>query len=360
MNRRSLLSGLAAFVALAALNGAAKEVAAQTLGLEAKLEDVWLAWRSSNLDPTGRVIDQLQQNSSHSEGQGYGMLLAASLGDQRSFDRMETWARLNLAIRSDNLMAWRWFPDDPVKVPDLNNASDGDLFRAWALLRASRRFNVPEYRETAGLIVTDLVSSCIAPHPAGDAHDPLLIPGAQGFGTDAGFIYNPCYAMPLAMTELATEFDAPALARAARGGVEVARTLAQDGVVPDWVEVTPTGIRAAEGYSFDSGYEAMRLPLYLIWSGLRDHPAVHRYAEAQERVAPSLAATVIDRQTGLALATSNDPGYKAISALARCTVRQSVGSQIPRFSTQSPYYPGTLQLFTMIAQIEASPMCIPI
>ena len=357
MNRRSLLSGMAA---LAALNGAAPEVAAQALGLEAKLEDVWLAWRSSNLDATGRVVDQLQRRSSHSEGQGYGMLLAATLGDQRSFDRMETWARLNLAIRSDNLMAWRWFPDDPVKVPDLNNATDGDLFRAWALLRAARRFNVPEYRETARLIVDDIVASCIAPHPGGDGFDPLLIPGAQGFETGTGFIYNPCYAMPLAMTELATDLDAPVLAQAARGAVEVARTLAQDGVVPDWVEVTPSGLHAAEGYSFDSGYEAMRLPLYLIWSGLRDHPAVYRYAEAQEQVAPGLVATVIDRETGRALSTSDDPGYKAVSALAKCTVRQSVGSQIPPFSTGSPYYPGTLQVFSMIAQIEASPMCIPI
>ena len=357
MNRRSLLSGMAALVGLI---GTAAATSAQTLGLEANLQDVWLAWRTANLDATGRVIDQFQRNSSHSEGQGYGLLLAATLGDQRAFERMETWTRLNLAIRSDNLMAWRWFPDEPVKVPDLNNASDGDLFRAWALLRAARRFNIPDYRQSAKLIVSDIVASCIARHPGGADHDPLLIPGAEGFRTEAGFIYNPCYAMPLAMTELATEFDVPILAQAARGAVELARTLAQDGVVPDWVEVTPSGVRAAEGFSFDAGYEAMRLPLYLIWSGLKDHPAVLRYAEAQERLGAGLVATVIDRETGRALSTSNDPGYRAISALADCTVRQSVGSQIPPFSSSSPYYPGTLQLFTMIAQIEASPMCIPI
>ncbi|WP_010137908.1 glycosyl hydrolase family 8 [Oceanicola sp. S124] len=357
MNRRSVLSGMAA---LAGLIGSAPASLAQNPGLEAKLQDVWQAWRDANLDATGRVIDQFQSNASHSEGQGYGMLLAATMGDQRSFDRMETWTRLNLAIRPDNLMAWRWFPDEPIRVPDLNNASDGDLFRAWALLRASQRFNVPSYRETARQIVTDLIATCIARHPGGEGFDPLLLPGAEGFGTAEGFIYNPCYAMPLAMTELATEFDAPVLAQAARGAVEVSRSLAQTGVVPDWVEVTPAGLRAAEGFSFDAGYEAMRIPLYLIWSGLTDHPAILRYAEAQERVSAGLVATVIDRDTGAALSTSDDPGYKAISALATCTARRSVGSDIPPFSASSPYYPATLQLFAMVAQIEASPMCIPI
>ncbi|MBR9762624.1 MAG: glycosyl hydrolase family 5 [Rhodobacteraceae bacterium] len=357
MKRRSLLTGVAA---LAGLLGAGGPSPAQVIGLEANLEDVWLAWRTANLDATGRVIDQFQRNASHSEGQGYGMLLAASLGDQRSFERMETWTRLNLAIRPDNLMAWRWFPDDTVRVPDLNNASDGDLFRAWALLRAAERFGMPEYRETAGLIVADLVEHCIASHPGGAGFDPLLIPAAEGFETPEGFIYNPSYAMPLAMTELASAFAAPLLAQAARGAVELARALARDGVVPDWVEITAAGPRAAEGFSFDAGYEAMRLPLYLIWSGLTDHPAIHRYADAQKRLPQGEVATIIARQSGQPLSTSRDPGYKALSALVTCTSERRIGSEIPPFSSSSPYYPATLQLFAMIAQIEASPMCIPI
>lgn len=357
MNRRNALSGLMALAGCASFGTGGW---GQTSAIEAKLQDVWLAWLDTHVDATGRVIDGLQGNSSHSEGQAYGLLLAATMGDHRAFERIENWTRLNLAIRSDNLMAWQWFPDELVRVPDLNNATDGDLFRAWALLRASRRFNVPDYHRVAEQIVSDVTESCIVAHPAGNGFDPLLIPGVQGFETPAGFVYNTCYAMPLAMTELATEFDKPILAQAARGAVEMARELAQVGVVPDWVEVTSSGPRAAEGYSFDAGYEAMRLPLYLIWSGIADHPAIRRYAEAQSRVPVGRVATQIERETGRAIATSPDPGYKAISALAVCAANDSVGSDIPPFSTSSPYYPATLQMFAMIAQIEASPMCIPI
>ena len=77
----------------------------------------------------GRVIDRPQGMASHSEGQGYGMVLAAEIADgRRPFGRMMDWSEANLAIRPDNLLAWRWQPDVPGRVADPNNASDGDLF----------------------------------------------------------------------------------------------------------------------------------------------------------------------------------------------------------------------------------------
>ena len=96
-------------------------------------------------------------------------------------------------------MAWRWLPESPVRVPDTNNASDGDLFRAWALLLASERFLVPEYRERAAAIAADLAARCIAEGPDGTL---LLLPAAEGFRTAEGVIVNPAYAMPLALEAL--------------------------------------------------------------------------------------------------------------------------------------------------------------
>lgn len=356
MNRRELLTTLCSATAFSSFGLPATGVAA-TPGLEASLQDVWNAWRTAHMDATGRVIDGPQESSSHSEGQGYGMLLAATMGDRATFDRMEAWTHLNLAVRQDNLMAWRWIPNAPVRVADLNNASDGDLFRAWALLRAARRFEAPEYREAAQAIVLDLIETCIVHRPGAD---PLLLPAATGFETERGFLFNPCYSMPLAMTELSTEFGQPVLAAAARGAVELSRQLALEGVVPDWIEVTPEALGPAEGFSFDAGYEAMRVPLYFVWSGLQDHPAVRRFAEAQSTAPSGVAATRISRASGRVTATSSEPGYKAIAALASCAASQQAGSRIPPFSTSAPYYPATLQLFAMIAQAEALPVCVPI
>lgn len=357
MKRRNVMAGLGALAGLGAATGV--PAYGQDADLEVNLRDVWAAWQASNLDASGRVVDRFQEDASHSEGQAYGMLIAATVGDRRAFDSMETWARVNLAVRPDNLLAWRWLPNAPERVPDTNNASDGDLFRAWALLKASRKFSVPEYRDIAQRIAADLVATCIVDLP-GSKPMPLMLPAAQGFRTANGFIYNPCYSMPLAMTELATAFDMPVLARAARNAVDLDGRLARDGVVPDWVEIEGADIRPAQNFSFNAGYEAMRIPLFLIWSGLKEHPAVLRYAEAQARAPAGSAATVIDRKTGKILETSTEAGYKAVAALSVCAAQNTVGSAVPPFVPNDPYYPATLHVMAMIAQTQSAPMCFPL
>ena len=112
------------------------------------------------------------------------------------------------------------------------------------VLEAADAFGVAEYRDRAAAIVADLVASCIVARPDRIGMM-LMLPAAQGFQTDEGFIYNPSYAMPLAMMELANAFDAPELASAADGAVQLMRDLASGGVVPDWVLLTPSGPPAA-------------------------------------------------------------------------------------------------------------------
>ncbi|EPX75656.1 Endoglucanase precursor [Salipiger mucosus DSM 16094] len=323
-----------------------------------QFKPVWTAWRNANLDVTGRVVDLLQRNASHSEGQGYGMLLAAYAGDARAFAAMENWARINLAIRPDALMAWRWLDDQPDKVPDTNNASDGDLFRAWALLKGFERFGVGEYRDQAAAITRDLAAKCIVSHPGTGAS--LLLPAVHGFRTPDGFVYNPSYAMPLALTELAQAFDEPALADAAANGLAMADLLAAGGVVPDWVEVTPAGPQPATGFSYEAGYEAIRVPLFLIWSGQGTHSAVSRYVAAQKAVPAGEVATVISRTGEDILQTTSAAGYRAVAALATCTTDGGIGTEIPPYVPSAPYYPATLHLFAMLAQMEAVPRCLPI
>ncbi len=357
MNRRRIIANLGGVAAWAVFG---KHLAyAKEENMESNLADVWAAWKLAHLDGTGRVIDRMQQDSSHSEGQAYGMLLAATMGDRPAFDRIEAWTKVNLAIRADHLTAWRWLPEASERVPDMNNASDGDLFRAWALLKASEKFSAPQYRDLAQLIVSDLIATCIVERDGVDAL-PLLLPAAEGFRTASGFIINPCYSMPLAMTELATALDQPILARAARGAVDLMEKLAQNGLVSDWVEVVGDAVGPATSFSYNAGYEAIRAPLFLIWSGHKDHPAVRRFAQAQMRAPEGLTATVIEHQTGEILETSPHAGYKSIAALSLCTSQDLLGSQLPPFVKADPYYPATLQMFAMIAQSLAAPRCFPV
>ncbi|MEQ4600202.1 MAG: glycosyl hydrolase family 8, partial [Methylobacteriaceae bacterium] len=96
---------------------------ANTLGDDA----AWRAYRSRFITEQGRIVDTANGLISHSEGQGYGMLLAVAAGDRPTFERIWGWTRANLMVRSDELLAWRWAPDHRPAVSDMNNATDGDI-----------------------------------------------------------------------------------------------------------------------------------------------------------------------------------------------------------------------------------------
>jgi len=363
MNRRNFLTLLGAAPVFAAAAGMARgQGAAQGTDLATTARPVWEAWKAGYLQPDGRVVDRLQSNASHSEGQGYGMLAASTFGDHDAFRRMLDWTELHLAIRSDGLLAWRYLPEGEERVPDRNNASDGDLFYAWALLRASQRFDERDYLTRATEIATVLAEKCILPSPTGTG-EMLFIPAVQGFTNDNGVVINPSYLMPLAMRELGAATGVSALTLAAQHGEALTMRLALDGLVPDWIRITSAGVVAADGFSPHAGYEAMRVPLFMVWSGLSSHPAVQQMMRVYDRtVRPgSPVPTLIEPVSGVVLEASDDPGYRALAGLVACAGRVGqIGADMPAFNASQPYYPATLQLFAMIAANEVSPECVPV
>ena len=363
MNRRRFLSALGAapVLALAARPGSAQFVPAPE-DLSQTAAEVWSAWKGAFLRAEGRVVDGPQQGASHSEGQGYGMLLAAEFGDQEAFQRMLAWTEAHLAVRPDALLSWRWLPDAAVPVPDTNNASDGDLFFAWALVRAARRFNDRRLLDRAALSAMALVQRCVIPSPANPA-ELVFLPGAFGFVHDDRVVFNPSYLMPLALREVAAATGASELALVAQHGEAMLARLAEGSLVPDWVQITPAGMAPAEGFSMNAGYESIRVPLYLIWSGHAAHPAVVNMMRVYARtVQPGQPVpTVIEPLSGVVIEVSPDPGYQAVAGLVACAAQSGqIGARIPPFDPAQPYYPATLQLFAMLAANQVSPECVPV
>lgn len=356
MRRRTFMTSAASATVLGL---STRALADAPRGTSHALWPLWQAWSAAHLDFSGRVIDAPQRRSSHSEGQGYGMLLAAEMGDADAFRRMADWTHANLAIRTDNLLAWRWLPDTPERVPDLNNASDGDLFYAWALLRAAERFNEPQWQTRAIGVATDLARKCIASRPDRPGA-PILLPAEDGFVSDDGIVFNPSYIMPRALRALSSATGDAQFDRVASSCLDLMAEIAHSSLVPDWLELTVAGPRPTERFSRNAGYEAIRIPLFLIWSGETSHPAILRAADAMGQAAQGSAGTVIDTASGQILETSQEAGYRAIAAIADCAARGGNSAAIPPFARNQPYYPATLHLFTMLAQMEILPSCRPI
>ena len=90
------------------------------------------------------MVDTGNGGITHSEGQGWAMLFALQAGDRTRFERIADWTRENLRRTSDGLHAWRGKGSDGSE--DLNNATDGDLFIATALILAGEQWGRPEWR----------------------------------------------------------------------------------------------------------------------------------------------------------------------------------------------------------------------
>lgn len=307
----------------------------------------WEAWSDRFVGPEGRVVDTGQGDISHSEGQGYGLLLAQASGDRARFDAIEDWSARNLAIRQDSLMAWRWEPDGR-GVVDWRTATDGDLFRAWALLRAGRDSGWPGYLGTAEAIAHAVVDLCLTPDPRAP-EEMLIKPSAEAYADEERVLLNPSYIMPRALRELGQAFGLTQLVRAADHGDAVLSELASMPFLPDWILVTSAGFEVSNEHGLRWGYDALRIPLYLIWSGYPAHAAVASALRSlRSTPVEGHVATQTDA-TGRVISRSDQLGYRAIERLAECELIVPD----PDAMNSQPYYPAVLHMLASVAFRES-------
>lgn len=241
--------------------------AAGASGACARAPDGWDDFKSAYVQPDGRVIDPENGGVSHSEGQGWAMLLAESRGDRETFDRVWGWTRANLSRRNAPLLAWRYDPQAPNPVADENDASDGDVYVGWALLRAGQRWHDDGYLQ-ASARMRQAIAERLVVEQSGRT---LLLPGLEGFRDANGVITNPSYFVLPAFQDFAKTDggDAPWRALIA-SGIALARDgrFGPDKLPPDWLLVAPDGrLSPAPGKPPRFGFEAIRAPLYLAWGG---------------------------------------------------------------------------------------------
>ncbi len=154
-------------------------------------KDLWEQYKINLISEDGRITDYYQGLTSHSEGQGYGMRLSVLYDDHATFEKVWQWTKNNLKVRADNLFAWQWGkrPNGDWTVIDYNNATDGDVLIAYALLEASEKWHVDKYRIEALKVIQDIRKNlCITWHGR-----IFLLPSYFGFNKENGFVVNPSY-----------------------------------------------------------------------------------------------------------------------------------------------------------------------
>ncbi|HEX2527908.1 MAG TPA: glycosyl hydrolase family 8 [Geminicoccus sp.] len=348
-NRRDVVMAMSGF--LADLTNPLRAVSSFMRGTRPSLPaEEWQAWCAHFLDG-GRVVDTGNGGVSHTEGQGYGMLLAVASDDEPAYDAMLDWTVRHLPARDDGLLSWRYDPrrpDDPVADP--NAATDGDLLIAWALLRGGARWERPELTEQ-GLVSARAVRLAGTVEHAGMR---VLLPGPEGFKRPDGPVVNLSYWVFPALRALAAADPHPDWPALISSGRRLATSLrfGSNQLPPDWALLAEPP-RPASGFPAVFGYNALRIPLYVAWSEPDPLNLVAPILSLWDRAGATPPSVVALDASGTMEAGGAVPGINAIRATLRY-LRDGTAPLFPTIRNETDYYAATLVLLARLAFDEVS------
>jgi endoglucanase len=318
-------------------------------------QGLWQAYASRFVED-GRVLDTDNGGVSHSEGQGYGMLLAEAAGDHTAFQSIWSWTRSHMQ-RADALFSWRYGPCS--KQPeaceiDNNNATDGDILIAWALLRAAERWDSPEYRTAAKGIVTALERLAVLSRDGRS----LLLPGLAGFVENGTVTVNLSYWIFPAFELFATQFDAPVwrdVAATGRELIDKARFGAWN-LPPDWLDTGSQGLKPSSKFEPVYGFNAIRIPLHMVWAGETSDQALKPFLAFWAGATHPAPAWVNLADNSVAK-YGLSAGAASIEALTRARAggNKMDGAALPKPGKEDGYFSWSLALLSRIAAQELGP-----
>ncbi|HEX3318939.1 MAG TPA: glycosyl hydrolase family 8 [Solirubrobacteraceae bacterium] len=209
------------------------------------------------VDGHGRVVRRDQGGDTVSEGQAYGMLIAAGLGDWKRFDTIWGWMRSHLR-RPDGLLSWRWAGG---RVVGSEAATDADLDAARALVVSGCARGRADLRQ-AGVAL----GRAVLAHETARRGSQLIL-AAGPWATGQPVTVNPSYVAPAGLHVLAIASGDRAFTQAADDGRALVAKLSTP-LPPDWATVDaggnatpsgPPGQNVPPQYGFDAARTLVRM-----------------------------------------------------------------------------------------------------
>lgn len=231
---------------------------------QAASSDGWSSFKSRFMTSDGRIQDTGNNNVSHTEGQGYAMLMAVWYNDRSSFDSLWRWTQQHLKNPQNGLFYWKYNPTAANPVADKNNASDGDVLIAWALLKAGQKWQNPAYLQASQNIQKAIVDRDVITF---SGHT-VMLPGSQGFNKTSYVVLNPSYFLFPAWRDFAASSHLRVWTDLIDSGMDLLAKMrfGDAGLPVDWVALNTDGsVAPATAWPPRFSYDAIRVPLYLYW-----------------------------------------------------------------------------------------------
>ena len=358
VKKYSVLAGTLACLSAGIVSSQVKAAAASSLHAVIKNEPTWVQFKSSFVKRDGRVVDNANGNIAHSEGQGFAMLMAVAADDSATFDSIWQFTRSKLGVRKDNLLAWRWKPGIFGGVKDKNNATDGDILIAWALLEASEAGFGTHYRKQALAILRDIKKLV----KQDDTFGNYLLPAKFGFTADhhrGKNVINVSYWVYPAFERIEKLTGDRSWKGLMRSGDAILRRASanRSGLPSDWNTLKRHKGAIGTHYKFNSefSYNAIRVPLYLAWSKTGSFDLLEGFQKNWVQRGSSLMQ--VNVKSNRARKSFRNPGYSAVAAIIDCSVSGTAFPSKLRRNLDKTYYPASLQMLSIIATKQRYPQC---
>ena len=357
-NLRSLALAIAVVGAVGLPSTLPAAASVQSLHGVIKGDALWKNYKTRFMKRDGRIIDNANGNISHSEGQGFAMLMAIAADDRRAFDTIWTFTKQRLGVRRDHLFAWKWRPGLFGNVKDKNNATDGDILVAWALLEAAEAGYGDHYRSSALNTLHD-VKKLIKPHNVFGAY---ILPAKFGFSAEhhrGKSIINLSYWVYPAFDRIAALTGDRIWNRLSESGNSILMQASRNraGLPADWNTISRNkrSIGTSHKFKANFSYNAIRVPLYLAWSGAQNNVRLNDFS--RNWLSRGRTLKQVNTRFNTSRKKFDGIGYYAVAAVINCSLSGSAFPTSLRQNLDKKYYPASLQMLSIIATKQRYPQC---
>jgi endoglucanase len=210
--------------------------------------------------PDGRVTRIDQGGDTVGEGQAYGMLMAAAIGDSHSFNKIWSWTQKNLQ-RPDGLISFHW---QNGRVVDPEAASDADLDASRALLVEACR----SHDSTARKQALQLANAIMQVEVTSFQGKPVLTAGP--WAVKPPITIDPSYFSPATYAALGAASGNPNWSKLAASSRSITSALMSGSsrLPPDWAQLkdgkavpigTPSDPQSMPVFGFDAVRTLVRM-----------------------------------------------------------------------------------------------------
>lgn len=226
----------------------------------------WDSFKKDFIQEDGRVIDRSNHDITHTEGIGYAMFFAVAHNDYDTFLKINTWLESNLPKNRYGLYPWKWGKKDDGtwSVLDLNNATDGDLWIAYARLKGSQVFNKPDLKQEILPHIHAIENYLIVSKD----NKFFLLPGQSGFIHEDRLRLNPSYYIPFIFDSFAFVTGHDQWNQLIQNALEIlSHRFTHFQLHPDWIDYSISEHRYQLNPTYPlHSYDAIRIPLFWgIW-----------------------------------------------------------------------------------------------